>query len=134
MATVGGTSAILELGSGTSKRLSVAGFLSWVAWRSAYLTRLGTLRNRCVPFDCKAVVWICSGAECGRMRATSVVRSLVPPPPPAALLSHPQRFKHRCRAYVAFDWTVTLVSATWAARHESAGCISAEDSVCAFCK
>jgi NADH:ubiquinone reductase (non-electrogenic) len=46
MATVGGTSAILELGSGSSKRLSVAGFASWVAWRSAYLTRLGSLRNR----------------------------------------------------------------------------------------
>jgi hypothetical protein len=46
MATVGGTSAILELGSGTSKRLSLAGFASWVAWRSAYLTRLGSLRNR----------------------------------------------------------------------------------------
>ena len=47
MATVGGTNAILELGSGSSKRLSVAGFTSWVAWRSAYLTRLGSLRNRC---------------------------------------------------------------------------------------
>ncbi|KIY99634.1 NADH dehydrogenase [Monoraphidium neglectum] len=52
MATVGGTSAILELGSGSSKRLSVAGFASWVAWRSAYLTRLGSLRNRMmVAFD-----------------------------------------------------------------------------------
>ncbi|KAI8463743.1 MAG: hypothetical protein J3K34DRAFT_526753 [Monoraphidium minutum] len=52
MATVGGTSAILELGSGSSKRLSFAGFASWVAWRSAYLTRLGSLRNRMmVAFD-----------------------------------------------------------------------------------
>lgn len=29
MATVGGTSAILELGSGTNRRMSVAGFASW---------------------------------------------------------------------------------------------------------
>jgi NADH dehydrogenase FAD-containing subunit len=46
MATVGGTSAILELGSSGRPRLSMAGFVSWVAWRSAYLTRLGSLRNR----------------------------------------------------------------------------------------
>jgi NADH:ubiquinone reductase (non-electrogenic) len=52
MATVGGTSAILELSTGSSKHLSVAGFLSWIAWRSAYLTRLGSFRNRCVvAFD-----------------------------------------------------------------------------------
>ena len=52
MATVGGASAILELGAGDSRRLSVAGFLSWVAWRSAYLTRLGSIRNRIiVAFD-----------------------------------------------------------------------------------
>lgn len=46
MATVGGTSAVLELGSAGGRRLSVAGFASWIAWRSAYLTRLGSLRNR----------------------------------------------------------------------------------------
>lgn len=52
MATVGGTSAVLELGGGGSKRLSIAGFASWVAWRSAYLTRLGSMRNRMtVAFD-----------------------------------------------------------------------------------
>lgn len=59
MATVGGTSAILQLGGGGAdsfkigpKRISIAGFLSWVAWRSAYLTRLGTLRARLqVAFD-----------------------------------------------------------------------------------
>ncbi len=45
MATVGGASAILEL-DGASRSLSMAGFVSWVAWRSAYLTRLGTWRNR----------------------------------------------------------------------------------------
>jgi NADH dehydrogenase FAD-containing subunit len=31
---------------------AAAGFLSWVAWRSAYLTRLGTIRARMqVAFD-----------------------------------------------------------------------------------
>jgi NADH:ubiquinone reductase (non-electrogenic) len=61
MATVGGTSAVLQLGgAGTGsdsfkigrKRFSIAGFISWVAWRSAYLTRLGTMRARIqVAFD-----------------------------------------------------------------------------------
>lgn len=62
MATVGGLSAVLQLGdsgggaSGTlrvgPKRLNIAGFVSWVAWRSAYLTRLGTFRARLqVAFD-----------------------------------------------------------------------------------
>ncbi|KAF6256151.1 pyridine nucleotide-disulfide oxidoreductase-domain-containing protein, partial [Scenedesmus sp. NREL 46B-D3] len=58
MATVGGTSAILQLGGpdsfkiGTRRGVSIAGFLSWVAWRSAYLTRLGTFRARIqVAFD-----------------------------------------------------------------------------------
>ncbi|WIA14591.1 hypothetical protein OEZ85_003105 [Tetradesmus obliquus] len=58
MATVGGTSAILQLGGansfkiGAQRGLSIAGFLSWVAWRSAYLTRLGTIRARMqVAFD-----------------------------------------------------------------------------------
>lgn len=37
---------------GGSKSLSVAGFLSWVAWRSAYLTRLGSIPKRLtVAFD-----------------------------------------------------------------------------------
>lgn len=59
MATVGGTSAILQLGGGNAdsfkigpKSVSIAGFLSWIAWRSAYLTRLGSLRARMqVAFD-----------------------------------------------------------------------------------
>lgn len=47
MATVGGTSAVLELGeAGRRPVLSMRGFVSWVAWRSAYLTRLGTWRQR----------------------------------------------------------------------------------------
>lgn len=65
MATVGGTSAVLQLGGAGvgppgqqdsfkigRKRISLAGFISWVAWRSAYLTRLGTWRARLqVAFD-----------------------------------------------------------------------------------
>lgn len=61
MATVGGNSAVLQLGgAGTGpdsfkigrKSVSIAGFISWVAWRSAYLTRLGTVRARLqVAFD-----------------------------------------------------------------------------------
>lgn len=47
MATVGGTSAVLELGeAGKGPTLSLRGFTSWLAWRSAYLTRLGTWRQR----------------------------------------------------------------------------------------
>ena len=46
MASVGGRSAILELGSSNAAKLSWGGFSSWVAWRSAYLTRLGTIKNR----------------------------------------------------------------------------------------
>ncbi|GIL90035.1 hypothetical protein Vretimale_18104 [Volvox reticuliferus] len=52
MATVGGHSAVLELGDAQRKQLSLAGFLSWVAWRSAYLTRLGSIPKRlAVAFD-----------------------------------------------------------------------------------
>jgi NADH:ubiquinone reductase (non-electrogenic) len=47
MATLGAASAVLELDrAGSGKHLTLAGFVSWVAWRSAYLTRLGTIRNR----------------------------------------------------------------------------------------
>ncbi|KAG2422820.1 hypothetical protein HXX76_015764 [Chlamydomonas incerta] len=52
MATVGGHSAVLELGDASRRHLSLAGFLSWVAWRSAYLTRLGSIPKRlAVAFD-----------------------------------------------------------------------------------
>ncbi|GMH42376.1 hypothetical protein BSKO_10295 [Bryopsis sp. KO-2023] len=44
MATVGDASAVLELGN--PSKLSMKGFSSWIAWRSAYLTRLGSWRNR----------------------------------------------------------------------------------------
>lgn len=46
MASIGGTSAVLELGDASKPSFSMAGFSSWVAWRSAYLTRLGTLKHR----------------------------------------------------------------------------------------
>lgn len=52
MASLGGHSAVLELGDPQRRRLSLAGFLSWVAWRSAYLTRLGSIPKRlAVAFD-----------------------------------------------------------------------------------
>ncbi|BDA46213.1 Internal alternative NAD(P)H-ubiquinone oxidoreductase A1 [Coccomyxa sp. Obi] len=47
MALVGKGSAVVELGDPKGgRRLSLTGFKSWVAWRSAYLTRLGNVRNR----------------------------------------------------------------------------------------
>ncbi|KAI7835537.1 hypothetical protein COHA_010565 [Chlorella ohadii] len=46
MASIGGTSAVLELGDAKKPLVSWGGFTSWVAWRSAYLTRLGTLKHR----------------------------------------------------------------------------------------
>jgi NADH:ubiquinone reductase (non-electrogenic) len=45
MATVGGASAVIDLTSSRG-RISWTGFTSWLAWRSAYLTRLGSFRNR----------------------------------------------------------------------------------------
>jgi NADH:ubiquinone reductase (non-electrogenic) len=42
----GGASAVIELGDPQQPKLSWAGFTSWLAWRSAYLTRLGTLKHR----------------------------------------------------------------------------------------
>ena len=39
----GGSSAVLELGEGKGV---MTGFTSWLAWRSAYLTKLGTLKHR----------------------------------------------------------------------------------------
>lgn len=48
MATVGAASAIMEVDGAKNQRFSLTGFGSWVAWRSAYLTRLGSWRNRFV--------------------------------------------------------------------------------------
>ena len=42
----GGQSAVIELGEPTSRHINWMGFTSWLAWRSAYLTRLGTIPNR----------------------------------------------------------------------------------------
>lgn len=44
MATLGDTTAVLELQK--PSRVFLRGFTSWVAWRSAYMTRLGSWRNR----------------------------------------------------------------------------------------
>ncbi|KAL6749899.1 pyridine nucleotide-disulfide oxidoreductase-domain-containing protein [Haematococcus lacustris] len=48
MATVGGYSAIMELSRKglAASPLSIAGWVSWFAWRSAYLTRLGSISKR----------------------------------------------------------------------------------------
>ena len=47
-AAAGKGSAELELGDPArgQKGVSMTGFKSWLAWRSAYLTRLGNTRNR----------------------------------------------------------------------------------------
>ncbi|KAM1347681.1 internal alternative NAD(P)H-ubiquinone oxidoreductase A1, mitochondrial-like [Malus sylvestris] len=47
MATVGGYKALVDLRqSKDAKGISLAGFLSWLIWRSAYLTRVVSWRNR----------------------------------------------------------------------------------------
>ncbi|KAK9843007.1 hypothetical protein WJX74_005543 [Apatococcus lobatus] len=45
MATTGGGSAVIDLGKGKS-HLTFTGIKSYLAWRSAYLTKLGSWRNR----------------------------------------------------------------------------------------
>ncbi|XP_016165377.1 internal alternative NAD(P)H-ubiquinone oxidoreductase A1, mitochondrial-like [Arachis ipaensis] len=47
MASVGGYKALVDLRqSKSSKGVSLAGFVSWLIWRSAYLTRVLSWRNR----------------------------------------------------------------------------------------
>jgi NADH:ubiquinone reductase (non-electrogenic) len=47
MATVGRYKALVDLReSNKSRGLSMKGFLSWIVWRSAYLTRVISWRNR----------------------------------------------------------------------------------------
>lgn len=46
MASIGRHSAVLEFGQSHSKFTLFSGFQAWVAWRSAYLTRLGSLKKR----------------------------------------------------------------------------------------
>ncbi|KAG9458787.1 hypothetical protein H6P81_003295 [Aristolochia fimbriata] len=47
MASVGSYKALVDLRqSKEAKGLSLAGFLSWFIWRSAYLTRVVSWRNR----------------------------------------------------------------------------------------
>jgi NADH:ubiquinone reductase (non-electrogenic) len=49
MANIGHHSAVMELGESAPKRSSFSmfeGLGAWFAWRSAYLTRLGSFRKR----------------------------------------------------------------------------------------
>lgn len=46
MASIGRHSAVLEFGKSHSKFTLLRGFQAWVAWRSAYLTRLGSFKKR----------------------------------------------------------------------------------------
>jgi NADH:ubiquinone reductase (non-electrogenic) len=46
MASIGRHSAVLEFGQSHSRFTLWSGFQAWVAWRSAYLTRLGSLKKR----------------------------------------------------------------------------------------
>jgi len=47
MASVGRYKALVDLRqSKEAKGVSMAGFLSWIIWRSAYLTRVLSWRNR----------------------------------------------------------------------------------------
>ncbi|KAF8061375.1 NDA1 [Scenedesmus sp. PABB004] len=97
MATVGGTNAVLQFGGGSGdgtftlagRRLSVAGFISWVAWRSAYLTRLGTLRARMqVAFDWTVTIlfgrdlsrWACPKGTVSNGGGPIELAGCLPPP------------------------------------------------------
>ena len=44
--SAGSHGAVLALGDAKRPWLNLSGFWSWVAWRSAYLTRLGSINNR----------------------------------------------------------------------------------------
>eukprot|EP01026_Neomeris_dumetosa_P076348 TRINITY_DN81866_c0_g1_i1.p1 TRINITY_DN81866_c0_g1~~TRINITY_DN81866_c0_g1_i1.p1 ORF type:complete len:416 (-),score=64.00 TRINITY_DN81866_c0_g1_i1:217-1464(-) len=46
MATVGDYKAVFQVTTGVNKYLSTTGFFSWVAWRSAYLTRLASINKK----------------------------------------------------------------------------------------
>ena len=46
MASIGRNSAVLEFGQSRNRFTLLSGFQAWVAWRSAYLTRLGSLKKR----------------------------------------------------------------------------------------
>lgn len=45
-AAAGGNNALIQLGEQGKKHWSLKGFKSYLAWRSAYLTRLGNAQNR----------------------------------------------------------------------------------------
>ena len=47
MAYIGGNKSLLE-----SEYVNLSGWVSWIAWRAAYFTRLGSWVNKIqVPFD-----------------------------------------------------------------------------------
>jgi NADH:ubiquinone reductase (non-electrogenic) len=46
MASIGQHAAVLEFGKSHNKFTLFRGFQAWVAWRSAYLTRLGSFKKR----------------------------------------------------------------------------------------
>lgn len=46
VAAAGGNKALIQLGEEGHKHFSMKGFKSYLAWRSAYLTRLGNAQNR----------------------------------------------------------------------------------------
>lgn len=42
----GGNNALIQLGEAKGKHIRLKGLKSFLAWRSAYLTRLGSIQNR----------------------------------------------------------------------------------------
>ncbi|DBB14410.1 hypothetical protein WJX82_007842 [Trebouxia sp. C0006] len=46
MASIGGNDALIQLGEQGKSHISMKGLKSYIAWRSAYLTRLGNAQNR----------------------------------------------------------------------------------------
>lgn len=74
--------AVIEVGR--DKRFTMTGLLSFLAWRSAYLTRLGTWRSRIHV----AIDWfttLCLGRDMSRVgvrAAADVERARATPPPP----------------------------------------------------
>ncbi|MCD7467683.1 Internal alternative NAD(P)H-ubiquinone oxidoreductase A1, mitochondrial [Datura stramonium] len=51
MATVGRYKALVDLRQSGEKGVSIAGFVSWFIWRSAYLTRVVSWRNRFYGYE-----------------------------------------------------------------------------------
>lgn len=96
LSCAGGTSAVLELGDAKKPLVSWGGFTSWVAWRRYVQTHTVTisdaLKKTALPLS-----------------PTVTTSSNSPPPalPCSAYLTRLGTLKHR--AYVAGDWTLTLL-------------------------